>query len=198
MLEICKSEIDSIMESLASQDMEEVSKQMEESEFAQTDLESELRFRKYLTLILKLNYISILLLQGGWRKETKTSFEDCWGWWSARWWWCKSGGEVWGQYSKTTHCRCPHSSPSSASLNCSSLLNRLIYPEPSGTTESQIEDANDNLGKIAITAIICCHVNMVGLKLKGRHFLVKYNGLVIIIIYSVVYMKIQSNLIYIW
>ena len=57
MLEICKSEIDSIMESLASQDMEEVSKQMEESEFAQTDLESELRFTKYLTLTLKLNYI---------------------------------------------------------------------------------------------------------------------------------------------
>ena len=57
MLEICKTEIDSIMESLASQDMEEVSKQMEESEFAQADLESELRFPKYLTLILKLNYI---------------------------------------------------------------------------------------------------------------------------------------------
>ena len=59
MLEICKAEIDSIMASLDSQDMEEVSKQMEESEFAQTDLESELllRFPIYLTLILKLNYI---------------------------------------------------------------------------------------------------------------------------------------------
>ena len=50
MLEICKREIGSIMASLASQDMEEVSKQMEEAEFAATDLESELRsniFTKY-------------------------------------------------------------------------------------------------------------------------------------------------------
>ena len=45
MLEICKTEIASIMASLASQDMEEVIKQMEESEFAATDLESELQLR---------------------------------------------------------------------------------------------------------------------------------------------------------
>ena len=49
MLEICKTEIDSIMAGLASQDMAEVISQMEESQFATADLESELelRFTKY-------------------------------------------------------------------------------------------------------------------------------------------------------
>ena len=57
MLEICKKEIGSIMASLASLDMEEVSKQMEEAEFAATDLESELRsnFTKYFYKIFLQN-----------------------------------------------------------------------------------------------------------------------------------------------
>ena len=51
MLEICKTEIDSIMAGLASQDMAEVISQMEESQFATADLESELelRYTKYST-----------------------------------------------------------------------------------------------------------------------------------------------------
>ena len=58
MLEICKKEIGSIMASLASHDMEQVSKQMEEAEFAATDLESELRsniFTKYFYKIFLQN-----------------------------------------------------------------------------------------------------------------------------------------------
>ena len=55
MLEICKAEIDSIMASLDSQDMEEVSKQMEESQFAQTDLESELLLRFPKTFNININ-----------------------------------------------------------------------------------------------------------------------------------------------
>ena len=61
MLEICKKEIGSIMASLASHDMEEVSRQMEEAEFAATDLESELRsniFTKYFYKIFNINIIS--------------------------------------------------------------------------------------------------------------------------------------------
>ena len=45
MLEIIKTEIGSIMAHLASQDMEEVTRQMEESQFAATDFESELQLR---------------------------------------------------------------------------------------------------------------------------------------------------------
>ena len=81
MLEICKKEIGSIMASLASMDMEEVSKQMEESEFATTDLESELQLR-FTIIIFKLFYVDIYLkyflffLQGRRGEETKTSFED--------------------------------------------------------------------------------------------------------------------------
>ena len=56
MLEICRKEIGSVMASLASLDLEEVSKQMEESEFALLDdLESELRFS---SIILKIFYVS--------------------------------------------------------------------------------------------------------------------------------------------
>ena len=62
MLEICKAEIDSIMASLDSQDMEEVSKQMEESVFAATDLESELQLR-FNIFYIKIKYF-LFFLQG--------------------------------------------------------------------------------------------------------------------------------------
>ena len=80
MLEICKKEIGSIMASLASHDMEEVRKQMEESEFAATDLESELRsniFTKYFYKIFLQNifikYLTSILFPVG---KTRRRDED--------------------------------------------------------------------------------------------------------------------------